>query len=247
MKFRLAKSIFNVVLAILLFTPLFVPAVRAQETSKPPATPQAQAPGHEPAAGASQEKGKLKSPLDENAGEPDSLRRSPTVLWLARKTGMTPNQAYWTAVGINFAVVFFLIALLMRKKLPGYFSGRTTAIQKGIEEARKMSEEARARLTEVEGRLSRLDADIAAMRSEADENAKAEEQRIQQSSEEERRRIVSSAEQEISMAANAARRDLKSYAGELAINLAEKKIHVNQHADEALVREFTARLGKDGQ
>ena len=58
--------------------------------------------------------------------------------------------------------------------LPGYFKGRTSTIQKGIEEARKMSEDARRRLAEVESRLSRLDADIAAMRREADENAKAE-------------------------------------------------------------------------
>jgi F0F1-type ATP synthase membrane subunit b/b' len=57
---------------------------------------------------------------------------------------------------------------------------------------------------------------------------------------------VSSAEQEISMAANAARRDLKTYASELAIDLAEKKIRVEKDADQALVREFTARLGKDG-
>ncbi|HZD93591.1 MAG TPA: ATPase, partial [Candidatus Sulfotelmatobacter sp.] len=74
----------------------------------------------------------------------------------------------------------------------------------------------------------------------------AEEQRIQATSEEERRRIVSSAQQEIDMAANAARRELKSYAAELAVDLAEKKIRVDQNRDEALVREFTARLGKDG-
>ncbi|HZS29188.1 MAG TPA: ATP synthase F0 subunit B, partial [Candidatus Angelobacter sp.] len=105
---------------------------------------------------------------------------------------------------------------------------------------------ARQRLSEVEGRLSRLDADIAAMRKEADQNAKAEEQRILSASEEERKRIVSSAEQEISMAASAARRDLKTYAAALAVDLAEKKIRVGQDADQALVREFTAHLGKDG-
>jgi len=49
------------------------------------------------------------------------------------------------------------------------------------------------------------------------------------------------------MAANAARRDLKAYAGELAIDLAGKKIRVTPQTDEALVREFTTRLGKDGQ
>ena len=245
MKSRLRKSISGTTLALLLLAAASIPfSVRAQQ---PSAIPQSQGASHEPASASPQEKGKLKAPMDENAGEPDSLRRSPAVLWFARKTGMTPNQAYWTAVGVNFAVVFFLIVLLIRKKLPGYFGARTTAIQKGIEEARKMSEEARARLTEVEGRLSRLGADIAAMRGEAEENAKAEERRITQSSEEERQRIVASAQQEIDMAANAARRDLKAYAGELAIDLAEKKIRVTQQTDEDLVREFTTRLGKDGQ
>jgi F-type H+-transporting ATPase subunit b len=215
-------------------------AAYAQEGSKPAAeTPSAHAAsGRESSSPANESQAK--------EGGEDSVRNSPAVQWIARKTGMTVDQAYWLCIGINFGVVFIFIAVMLRKKLPGYFSGRTTAIQKGIEEARKMSEEARQRLSEVEGRLSRLDADIAAMRSEADQNAKAEEQRIQSASEEERKRIVSSAEQEISMAANTARRDLKTYASELAIDLAEKKIRVEKDADQALVREFTARLGKDG-
>ena len=100
------------------------------------------------------------------------------------------DQAYWLCIGLNFAVIFFAIAGLMRKMLPGYFNGRTATIQKGIEEARKMSEDARRRLAEVEGRLSRLDAEIAGMRREAEENAKAEEQRLLAAGEEERRRIV---------------------------------------------------------
>src|SRR5260221_5513925 len=97
---------------------------------------------------------------------------SPTGKCRARHTGLTDNQAYWVCIGLNFAVIFFAIAGLMRKHLPGYFSGRTAAIQKGIEEARKMSEDARRRLADVESRLSRLDAEIAAMRRGAERNAK---------------------------------------------------------------------------
>jgi F-type H+-transporting ATPase subunit b len=182
----------------------------------------------------------------ENGGEADAIRNAPAVKWIARHTGLTNNQAYWLCIALNFAVIFFAMAGLLRKILPGYFKGRTSTIQKGIEEARKMSEDARRRLSEVEGRLSRLDADLAAMQREADENAKAEEQRLLAAGEEERRRIVASAEQEIEMAANSARRELKSYVGELAIELAEKKIRVNSDTDEALVRAFTAQMGKDG-
>ena len=185
---------------------------------------------------------------DEKKAEDESaaIRHSAAVQYIARKTGLTVDQAYWVCVGFNFAVVFGTIVMLLRKNLPGYFTGRTASIQKGIEEARKASEEARQRLSDVEGRLSRLDSEIAAMQREAEENAKAEEQRIQAAGEEERRRIVASAEQEIEMSANAARRELKSYVSELAIELAEKKIRVSKDTDEALVRAFTTQMGKDG-
>jgi len=215
---------------------------RAQENAKPPSA----------AATQSQAQPEQTSPSHEgqkeleNGGEADAIRHSPSVKWIARHTGLTDDQVFWVCLGLNFAVIFFFMANLMRKKLPGYFGGRTAAIQKGIEEARKMSEDARRRLADVEGRLSRLDAEIAGMQREADENAKAEEQRIVAAGEEERKRIVASAEQEIEMAANSARRELKSYVAELAIELAEKKIRVNKDTDEALVRAFTAQLGKDG-
>ncbi len=228
------------VLALALFAAI-VPAgvLRAQEAPRPAGG--ATAPQAEHASNTAKAEGEEKA-----GGEADALRHSPAVKFIARKTGLTIDQAYWLCIGLNFAVVLVTIVVLLRKKLPGFFSGRTAAIQKGIEEARKTSEDARRRLTEVEGRLSRLDADIAAMRREADENAKAEEQRVLAAGEEERRRIVSSAEQEIEMTANAARRELKSYVAELAVELAEKKIRVSRDTDEALVRAFTAELGKDG-
>ena len=216
--------------------------VRAQESAKPASSAAA-----EPAAKAEHQSEKAEGQEKVKEGEEaDAIRHSPAVKWIARHTGLTDNQAYWVCIGLNFAVIFFAIGGLMRKKLPGYFSGRTAAIQKGIEEARKMSEDARRRLADVEGRLSRLDAEIASMRSEAEENAKAEEQRILAAGEEERKRIVASSEQEIEMAANTARRELKSYVAELAIELAEKKIRVSKDTDEALVRAFTTQLGKDG-
>jgi F-type H+-transporting ATPase subunit b len=223
-------------LALLLFAVIVGAALRAQESPKP-------------ASGATAEHASqtAKAEGEEKAGgEADAIRHAPAVKYIARKTGLTIDQAYWLCIGLNFAVIFVTIGVLLRKKLPGYFSGRTSTIQKGIEEARKMSEDARRRLADVEGRLSRLDTEIASMRQEAEENAKAEEQRILSAGEEERRRIVASSEQEIEMTANAARRELKSYVAELAVDLAEKKIRVSKDTDEALVRAFTARVGKDG-
>jgi F-type H+-transporting ATPase subunit b len=215
---------------------------RAQESTNPTSTSASQGQA-KPAQPAPKHEGEEQL---EQGGEADAIRNAPAVKWIARHTGLTRNQAYWLCIGLNFAVIFFAMAGLMRKMLPGYFQGRTATIQKGIEEARKMSEDARRRLAEVEGRLSRLDTEIAGMKREADENAKAEEQRLLAAGEEERRRIVASAEQEIEMAANTARRELKAYVAELAVQLAEKKIRVSNDTDEALVRAFTAQMGKDG-
>jgi F-type H+-transporting ATPase subunit b len=225
------------VLALLLLAAMPSGVLQAQEAAKPE-------------SGAQAEQGKPESikVKDEKKAEneADAIRHSAAVEYIARKTGLTVDQTYWICVGFNFAVVFGTIGIMLRKKLPGYFTGRTSTIQKGIEEARKASEEARQRLADVEGRLSRLDSEIAAMQREAEKNGRAEEERLLAAGEEERRRIVASAEQEIEMSANAARRELKAYVGELAIELAEKKIRVNKDTDAELVRSFTVQMGKDG-
>ncbi|HXB23035.1 MAG TPA: ATP synthase F0 subunit B [Candidatus Solibacter sp.] len=182
--------------------------------------------------------------------EPDqqeALRHSASIKAIARITGLSIEKAYWLGIIINFVILFAILWVALRKMLPGLFKSRTEAIQKRLEESRKTTEEARRRLAEVEGRLSRLDTEIAQMRNEAEASAQAEEQRVLAAVEEERHRIVLSTEQEITMAASAARRELKAFAAELAVNLAEKKIQIGQSADQALVREFATQLRKDGR
>ena len=157
------------------------------------------------------------------------------------------DKAYWVSVVLNFLVLFVILWVPLRKALPKFFKGRTESIQKRLEESRKTTEEARRRLAEVENRLSRLDAEIAQMRNTADADAQADEKRVLAAVEEERRRIVQSAEQEIAMAGNAARRELKAFAADLAVDLAEKKIQGRKLPDEMLVHDFAAQLGKDGR
>ncbi|HYX53453.1 MAG TPA: ATP synthase F0 subunit B [Candidatus Limnocylindrales bacterium] len=201
---------------------------------------------HRPQAGATQPE----SPANEkpnSAGEGDEVKNAPSIQALARKTGMSTERAYWVSVLVNFGLVVVIIVILMRKNLPGMFKARNESIYSRMEEARKSSEEARRRLTEVEGRLSRLDAEITEMRREAEDNARSEEKRLQEEAEQEGRRIVASAEQEITAASGAARRELRAYAAELAVDLAEKKIRIGRETDQTLVREFTDQLGKDGK
>jgi F-type H+-transporting ATPase subunit b len=232
----------KMLLAVVLFA-VMIPGRPAVAQDRPETDPKAEKAVNKAIDQADKAEGKRE---EKEGGAADAIRHSPAIKLISRHTGLTDDQAYWLCIGLNFGVIFVAMAWLLRKNLPVYFRGRTSTIQKGIEEARQASEEARQRLSDVEGRLSRLDSEIAGMKREADENGKAEEQRIQAAGEEERRRIVASAEQEIEMTANAARRELKSYVSELAIELAEKKIRVSKDTDEALVRAFTTQMGKDG-
>jgi F-type H+-transporting ATPase subunit b len=182
----------------------------------------------------------------EAAGEGDDtaqFKNSPSIVFLANLTRLSLKHAYWLAVGLNFAVIAGVLFWAGRKYLPGAFRARTAAIQRAMEEARQASEDANRRLAEIESRLSKLGDEIAAMKAASDADLAAEETRIKAAAEADARKIVESAQQEIAAAAKAARRDLTTYAADLAVSLARKQIHVDAGTDSSLVRSFADRLG----
>lgn len=181
----------------------------------------------------------------EEKGENDELKKSPSVSLVARLTGMSLEHAYWLCVLLNFAVIAGVVVWLSRTKLPGLFRGRTQSIQKAMQEAHKASQDANLRLSDIDARLSRLDAEIGEMRSAAEKEAVAEEARIKAAAEEDTRKIVASAEQEIAAATKAARRDLKVFAADLSVDLAQRLIRVDNLTDQALIRNFADQLGTD--
>jgi F-type H+-transporting ATPase subunit b len=188
--------------------------------------------------------------LAKETNEVDSnehLKKSPSVEWIARHTGLSLEGAYWLAVFLNFAVIFGVTFWAARKYLPTIFRDRTAAIQKSMEEARRASEDANRRLAEIELRLSKLGDEINGMKMTAEKDIAGEEARIQAAATEDGRKIVEAAEQEIASAAKSARRDLATYAADLAVALAKRQIHVDPGTDELLVRSFAEGLGKPGE
>ena len=181
----------------------------------------------------------------EEKGENDELKKSPSVSLVAKLTGMSLQHAYWLCVLLNFAVIAGVIIWISRSKLPGVFRSRTESIQKAMMEARKASEEANRRLTEIETRLARLESEIAGMYAAAEKETAVEEARIRAAAEEDIRKIINGAEQEIAAAAKAARRDLKIFAVDLSVDLAQRSIRVDSATDQALVRNFAAELGDE--
>jgi len=193
-------------------------------------------------AGQSKEGSNQSSSEDETA----QFKHSPSVRRLARITGLSDEGAFWLAVFINFAIVVGLIGWLWKKNVPAAFRNRTALIQKSIEEARRASEDANRRLSEIEARLGRLDEEISSMRALSEKEAAAEEERIKAAAAEDARRIAESARQEIEAAVKSARRELTTYAADLAVSLATKQIRVDATADQALVRRFAQQLSDGG-
>lgn len=175
------------------------------------------------------------------------FKQSPSVKFIANHTGLSAAGAYWLLVSLNFLIIAVLVGWALRKNLPGMFKARTETIRKSMDEARRASEDANRRLSDIEARLGRLDSEIEEMRKKAEADAVVEEQRIRAAAEDDRRKIVAMTEQEIDAAAKAARRELKAYAADLAISLAEKRINVDAKTDEGLVQTFVRQLGKDGR
>ena len=197
----------------------------------------------------------------EAAGESDQTAQfkfSPSVRWLGHVLGIGVRGAYWLSFTLNFAVLAVLLYLVSRSRIPAMFRSRTASIRKAMEEAARASAEANQRLGEIEARLSRLDHEISAMQQQAEKEAAGEEEKLRLAAAQDARRMVEAAEQEIAAAATMARRDLKAYAAELSVSLAEKRIRIDQDTDAALVRGFAEQLsdgmrgphsngGKDGR
>ncbi len=162
------------------------------------------------------------------------------------KVGLSHDTSFAISLAVNFAGILLFFYLVLGSKVPQMFRERTNAIQKAIREAQATSADAAERLKNVEARLAKLDSEVSGIRAEAEKQAITEEERIRAAAEEDKRRVVESARTEIDAIARNARRDLKNYASSLAVDIAGKRIHVDESADRALVRDFVDRLGKDG-
>jgi F-type H+-transporting ATPase subunit b len=230
--FKIKRLLPGLVLAATLFAP--VRHARAQQPARSDAggqlsSPEAQSPE------------KNKQEADEN----DAYLHSASVRKLGAMVGLNAEQAATAFTVANFLVLAALVGWFLLKTLPKTFRDRSTAIQKDLVDARTATEEASARLRSVEERLSKLDEQIAALRTQADKDSAHDEHRIKASIEEDKQKIIAAAEQEIAAATALAHRQLQQYAAELAIDQAARKLVVTAETDRLLVQRFAQRLTGD--
>lgn len=170
----------------------------------------------------------------------------PVVRWTA-KTLHTPV----TIVARGFEVVNFLIIALgigvpLFRFLPRFLRHRNEKLRADVASARKVTEDANARLSAVEAKLASLDEQIGKFRAEVEAEGAGDQARIKHSLEEETARIVASAEQEIGVAAAQARRGLRNFAADLAIDQAAQQMVLTAETDRALIAEFVSDVAANG-
>ena len=221
--------------------------VAAQEATHPAATSTSQAAtGHEGLAAKLQQEEKT----DEEK-EHEAYLHTPLVASIGKALHLSVENTATLFLLINFAIIALAVGIPIAKVLPKIMRKRSTTLSQNLETARKTTADANARLGAVEAQLSRLDEEIAKIRAQVEEESLKDEARIKATIEEERARIVASAEQEIGVAAAQAKRGLRHFAADLAIDRAVRQLVLTPETDRALIAEFVSEtaqnLGGDGK
>ncbi len=214
--------------------------VMAQQSPEPPAQPVVESTKQEPQNSPKAEAAKTEEQ------ENDQYRHAPVVQSLARFMHVDVETAARTFEIFNVSVVVLGIVIPLIRIMPKLLRKRSEKIRADIETARKTTEDANTRLSAVEAKLASLDQEISKFRVEVEQQIAQDEQRAKAALEEEGARIVASAEQEIGVAAAQAKRSLRHFAADLAIDQAVKKLVFTPETDRALIAEFVSETGRDG-
>ena len=171
-------------------------------------------------------------PSDHKAGEPSAQAEEPSPLWK------------WA----NFAILAIGLGYLMAKNLPPLFQSRTKEIQKGISESQQMKMDAERRSAEMDARLNAIGEEIERFRTQSAAEMKQEGERIGRETAAQIKKIEQQAEVEIESAGKAAQRQLKDFAAELALGMAEQRLRarIDSSTESALVDDFVHSLERKG-
>jgi F-type H+-transporting ATPase subunit b len=146
----------------------------------------------------------------------------------------------------NFAILAAGLGYLIGKNVPPLFRKQSDEIQAALAEAAKIKNDAAAYAAGVEARLANMQREIEDLRATAHAEMTAEGERIRRETEHHLQRIREQSVQEIALMTRGAKDELRKYAAELAIGLAEQRIRsrMNPSVQEKLANGFLDDLNK---
>ena len=166
--------------------------------------------------------------------------------WLARALYYLdyPGFEAWKFFNL-FLFVGLLIFALKKFNLSEAFRTRGESIKAELEKARAERDAALAKLKEVEERIAGLNQQVSSIKDRSQAEAAEERKRIAQSTQEEISKLSVQAQREIENAAKAAKSDLRKFAAEQSVRMAEELIRreIRPEDDARLMAENIREMG----
>jgi F0F1-type ATP synthase membrane subunit b/b' len=161
-----------------------------------------------------------------------------------------PGLELWKFINL---AVFIAGAIYLHRRFGRPISEALRARGEGIklelQRAREEKEQALAKLAEVEAKIQRMDSEVASIREHAKLEAEAERERIKVATETEMTKLTQQAQREIDSASKAAVQELREFAAEQSVSLAEKSIRrdLQNEDDERIIGRNVEQLGRSGR
>ncbi len=149
---------------------------------------------------------------------------------------------------VNFLILAGGLGYLIKKNAPALFQTRDEEIQKAFAQAARMKKDADAQAAAIELRFKNLQGEIDSLRQTARAEMAAQGDRIRRETEQHLARIQEQSVQEIHLMTRGARAELRKYSAELALQLAEQRIHarmtpeVQQALADGFIEDLRARM-----
>jgi len=135
-----------------------------------------------------------------------------------------PGFELWKFINLAIFVGVLVYILARKVRLGEAFRTRKENIIRDLARAKQERDDAVAKLKEVEERLARLDSEVATIQEQSKREVAEERERIARATETEIARLSEQAQREIESAGKVARHDLRRYAAQEAVSMAEEMI-----------------------
>jgi len=156
-----------------------------------------------------------------------------------------PGLELWKFVNLALFAGGLIYVLTRKVKLGEAFKTRRETIKQELAKAQQERDAALTKLKEVEDRLARLDSEVSTIREQSKQEAAEERERISKSTEVEVARLSEQARREIERAGKAAKHELRLYAAQTSVRMAEEIIRreIKPEDDARLLHRNVQELG----
>jgi len=177
------------------------------------------------------------------------LALASSAAFAAEKESELNNEYWWDQFVklFNLSLVLVVLYFILRKPASNFFRERARKIDESLAAADASREEAKRKMAEVEAKVAGLEERVEEILEAAREEGAAEKARIIAAAEREAARILENAERGIESRIRAARKELKAYAAELALDRARKLLRerIDEEEDQRLLDRLLEDIGEE--